>query len=922
MIQAIGLTSDRRRGLPRAVDDLTFEAPAGRITVLLGARGAGKTTALRLMLHLQSGRGIALFRGRPFHRMSHPARELGVVLGDVPGHPARTARGQLRMLGAAAGVPADRAGDVLDLVGLGGLADHRLDALSRGMDRRLGLAAALLGDPHTLLLDEPSDGLSPREAAWLHGMLRGYVEQGGTVLLTSRDAKEAARCADRVVTVDAGRLVADQDAADFARTRLRPRVVVRSPQAGRLAALLVDESQRSPRNAHPALGCSVEVVRESGSRIAVYGSTCAAVGEVAFRHGILVHRLAEETGYTGPVTALARADGRPSAPGPVAMGGLGAEPVAAPVTGRGASVRSVPSWVSAARAVRDAPFAASTGAARAHEADAAPPSCPAPDTAASSSAADSRPARHGELFPEAAPDAAAAPAASGSRPARVPERSPEGAPDPAPALSAGRLSAQPSALGLLATTEPAPEPDSEPASADAAQTDSEAVSTAATQHVPEPASEHAPGPDASPASEATEQPVPEPAAEDAAQPVPEPVSEVAVQPVPEPAAQPVPEPASEVAAQPAPEPASEGAAQPVPEPAPERASEAVPGPAPERLSEPGPQPTEPQSISSETPPTETEAPSTPDTPTSPRRQSPTPTPTAVDGAIAPGPAARSDARSGPAGPPPFSPLAARYVIPRLPAPGPVWPVRYELLRAASDRTGLLAGGAAVALTLVLAVVLAHAGNVEPARALIGWPRPLPFPPAAVGAGLMGALAFGQEFRYPVLAPEQGCVPRRFALLAAKLLVSGVAAVLVGMVALILDSAAVWGLFGSAALVGPVDWWVLAAGWGALLVGCAWAGVLAAGLFRSTVLGLAAVLAVPLLIVPLVRWVWDVPAARPATGMPARLASAAPVRWPSGTDQGLSAVLRPVVQPVGGALLLSLVVLVCAYTVTVLCKRAR
>ncbi|WP_069622045.1 ATP-binding cassette domain-containing protein, partial [Streptomyces niveus] len=292
MLQAIGLTSNPHRDLPPAVDDLTFEARTGGVTALLGAEGAGKTTALRLMLELESGRGITYFRGRPLHRIAHPAREVGVLLGDVPGHPARTARGQLRMLCAAAGVPAARADTLLDLVGIGALRDEPLGTLSLGMDRRLGLAAALLGDPHTLVLDEPAAGLSPRENSWLHGLLRAHAAQGGTVLYTTSDPKEAARTADRVVTVHEGRLVADQDAADFARTRLRPRVVIRTPHAARLADAVNREARADRR--------SVEVVTDTGGRLTVFGSNCAELGETAFRHGILVHQLADETGDTGP----------------------------------------------------------------------------------------------------------------------------------------------------------------------------------------------------------------------------------------------------------------------------------------------------------------------------------------------------------------------------------------------------------------------------------------------------------------------------------------------------------------------------------------------------------------------------------------------------------------------------------------------
>ncbi|MGC2998239.1 ATP-binding cassette domain-containing protein, partial [Streptomyces sp. G35A] len=292
MIQALGLTSSPRKELPPAVDDVSFEAPAGRVTALLGAPGAGKTTVLGLMLELQPGRGITYFRGRPLHRIAHPCREVGVLLGDVPGHPARTVRGHLRMLCAAAGVRARRADEVLEAVGLVSLRDERLGTLSRGMDRRLGLACALLADPHTLVLDEPAHGLSPRENHWLYGMLRAHAARGGTVLCTTADPKEAARAADRVVTLERGRVVADQEAADFSRTRLRPRVAVRSPHAARLSVLLAKEARAARR--------SVEVVPEGGNRLRVYGSTCAEVGETAFRHGIVVHQLADEIGDMGP----------------------------------------------------------------------------------------------------------------------------------------------------------------------------------------------------------------------------------------------------------------------------------------------------------------------------------------------------------------------------------------------------------------------------------------------------------------------------------------------------------------------------------------------------------------------------------------------------------------------------------------------
>ncbi|MEV4741320.1 ATP-binding cassette domain-containing protein [Streptomyces sp. NPDC049555] len=606
MIQAIGLTSAPRRNRPPAVDDLTFEARPGRVTALLGEPGAGKTAALRLMLRLDPGRGVTLFRGRTLDRIPRPTREIGVLLGDVPGHPARTARSHLRMLCAAAGVPAERADDVLEVVGLSGLADQRLGDFSLGMDRRLGLASALLGDPHTLVLDEPARGLSPRETAWLHGLLRGYAAQGGAVLVTSGDAVEAARIADQVVTIDQGRLVADQEAAAFAGARLRPRVVVQSPLAGRLAHVLTAGTDTGDRRSGTA---TVEVIREGGTRIAVYGSSCAEVGETAYRNGILVHRLAEESGDTGPVAPLDRADGRPS----------------------------------------------------------------------------------GE----------------------------EGAPAQAKASAEVQ------------------EADEAPNSADA--------------------------------------------------------------------------------------------------------------------------------------------------------------------------------------PPPGS------VRRRLTAPGPAWPLLYELRRVAGVQTGWVVAAVALAVSVAASLLLARTGAATVPRLLTGWPQWLPLPPAACAAGLLGANAFGQEFRYPALAPDQGTVPRRLGLLGAKLLVASVASLALALLVPTFDLAVVHlalGEFPHPATLLTHGWGAALAGWIALVVGCGWAGLLAAGLFRSTALGLVSVLAVPAVVVPLLGALARRPAARSLMGLSERLRDAADARWPHELGQGVSAALHLVSQPVGWALTLSLSGLLAAYVLTVFRGRPR
>ncbi|MDT0482240.1 ABC transporter ATP-binding protein [Streptomyces doebereineriae] len=664
MIQAFGLTSNSRKDLPPAVDDVSFEARAGRVTALLGATGAGKTTALRLMLELEQGRGLTYFRGRPLHRIAHPSREVGVLMGDVPGHPARTVRGHLRMLCAAAGVPVRRADEMLEVVGLVSLRDERLGTLSRGMDRRLGLACALLPDPHTLVLDDPTEGLSTRESHWLHGMLRAHAAQGGSVLFTTSEPKEAARAADHVVTLEQGRLVADQEVTEFARTRLRPRVAVRTPHAARLAALLAKEARTAHR--------SVEVVQEGGNRLSVYGSTCADVGETAFRHGVLVHQLADEIGDMGP--------------------GAG------PFPGE------------AAEAAQD-PLAGATG----------------PET--------------GELL--------------GDR-----------------------------ALGVAG-----PEMRGGPAAHD---------------DFASPSGSHVRGARVMPA-----------------------------------------------------DPEAHGGQMPH---------------------------------------------SSRDTHSGPAEGS-------GHAALSPATASRAPAPL----PPPISVRSA---------PSPLRPLRYELRRAAGIGIGFLTGAAVLVTSALTAVVLARVGHTPQARLLAAWPRELPLPPAALGAGLLGALAFGDEFRHPALAADRGTVPRRLGLLTAKLVVAAVTALALAFFVVGCDAEVLYLVYGRELTEVPADWLSLSASWFGLVVGCAWAGVLAAGIFRSTTAGLAAVVSVPILVVPLVRKALDGGSVRAAAGLPARLREVLLLQWPFGGERYLAGAVRVVAQPVGGALTLSLTALLCAYLLTALRSRVR
>ncbi|MEK2493108.1 ATP-binding cassette domain-containing protein [Kitasatospora purpeofusca] len=348
MIQITGLTRVHRGGGPPVLLDLTFEARPGAVTALLGPEGAGKSTALRLMLELERGRGVTLFDGRTYRRLRRPEREVGVLLSgsadaagasDLAGHPGRKARGHLRMLAAAVGVPTRRADELLERTRLAAVAEQRLRTYSPGMHRRLALAAALLGEPGTLLLDAPTEGLSPRNVEWFHAFLRSFAADGGTVLVTTRTPQEASQLADRVVTLDRGRLAADQSVTEFRRTRLSPEVAVRGPQMARLADLLA--------------GQGAQVRRDGGTELAVSGVGRTEIGELAYRHGILLHELAdrvvERPAPRADLRVVASGPGRPRTP---EAAGATAAPTSVAPTATDAPVPEDATAVTAGRAER------------------------------------------------------------------------------------------------------------------------------------------------------------------------------------------------------------------------------------------------------------------------------------------------------------------------------------------------------------------------------------------------------------------------------------------------------------------------------------------------------------------------------------------------------------------------------------------
>jgi ABC-2 type transport system ATP-binding protein len=199
----------KRYGEVVAVEALTFALEPGTVTGFLGPNGAGKTTTLRLLLGLaQPTAGEALVFGRRYHELENPMHRVGAVLESSDFDPGRSGRNHLRTLALATGIPFDRVDELLALVELEAAADRRVRTYSLGMRQRLGLASALLGDPHLLVLDEPANGLDPAGVHWLRGFLRQFAESGRTVLVSSHVLAEVAQTVDAVVIIDRGRLAA------------------------------------------------------------------------------------------------------------------------------------------------------------------------------------------------------------------------------------------------------------------------------------------------------------------------------------------------------------------------------------------------------------------------------------------------------------------------------------------------------------------------------------------------------------------------------------------------------------------------------------------------------------------------------------------------------------------------------------------
>jgi ABC-2 type transport system ATP-binding protein len=267
----------------RAVDDLSFRVRAGRVTGFLGPNGAGKTTTLRMLLGLVTPTaGTATFGGSRYAELPHPIRRVGAVLEASSAHRGRTGRNHLRMICRAAGFPDHRADEMLALVGLTPAAGRKFKGYSLGMKQRLGIAAAMVGDPGVLILDEPANGLDPEGIRWMRDLLKHLAGEGRTVLVSSHLLGEMQQLADDVVIVAAGRLVRQGPVEEVLGSMGTAQVRVRTPRPDQLTVAL------------DALGATV--VPQADGALLVSGADAAAVGHAAFTASVELHELTGERG--------------------------------------------------------------------------------------------------------------------------------------------------------------------------------------------------------------------------------------------------------------------------------------------------------------------------------------------------------------------------------------------------------------------------------------------------------------------------------------------------------------------------------------------------------------------------------------------------------------------------------------------------
>jgi ABC-2 type transport system ATP-binding protein len=285
MIEAHGLT--KRYGPKTAVDGITFSVRPGIVTGFLGPNGAGKSTTMRMIMGLdRPTAGAVTVNGLPYAKLRSPLTEVGALLEARAVHPGRSARQHLRILAATHGLPVSRVDEVIELTGLESVARKRVGGFSLGMGQRLGIAAALLGDPKTLILDEPVNGLDPEGVLWVRNLARYLASEGRTVFLSSHLMSEVALTADHVIVIGKGRILADTSVREFTAGASRNAVRVRTPGADVLGAAI-------GRAGGTATAVSDDAAERgaAGDLLEVTGLAAPAIGELALTAGVVLHEL-------------------------------------------------------------------------------------------------------------------------------------------------------------------------------------------------------------------------------------------------------------------------------------------------------------------------------------------------------------------------------------------------------------------------------------------------------------------------------------------------------------------------------------------------------------------------------------------------------------------------------------------------------
>jgi len=280
MIEAVGLT--KRYGRTLAVDDLSFTVQTGSATGFLGPNGAGKSTTMRMILGLDAPTaGQVRIDGKRYRDLREPLRMVGALLDAKWVHPNRSARAHLRWLARSNKLPARRVDEVLELVGLSDVAGRRAGGFSLGMSQRLGIAAALLGDPQVLLFDEPVNGLDPEGILWIRRFMHRLADEGRTVFVSSHLLSEMALTAQQLIVIGRGKLIAQSSTEEFVAHATESTVLVRSPQLAMLRT---------------ALGREGVALRDEGEGLVVSGMDCEQIGELAAANGAVLHELSPQRG--------------------------------------------------------------------------------------------------------------------------------------------------------------------------------------------------------------------------------------------------------------------------------------------------------------------------------------------------------------------------------------------------------------------------------------------------------------------------------------------------------------------------------------------------------------------------------------------------------------------------------------------------